>query len=335
MKNKLLHGTAAVSVSLAIVAFISPIMIANMSAYAQENNAPVDTRSAVVDANWSDNVTITIDDEAKTFRFQSDGIPSHGFAEKYLIPNDPNDQPFSDKPASAFTIVDSTDFKAGEVDATITTQPNYVEMVTDTSLGRIGVALSGAQLYNDYENLERTIVAKDDQVIHDHVAFLDDCNGHTLADGTSYHYHGIPLCITAELDKADSHSFMLGVLEDGFPVYGNFGLAGEIVTNADLDECSGHIEPTPEFPEGIYHYHLTDDEAPYMIDCFHGEVDPASLPTGGPPDFSAIAETLGVSVDALTLALGSSRTPDYDAAAQTLGISVEKLRSAIPKRPPQ
>ena len=206
MKNKLLHGTAAVSVSLAIVAFISPIMIANMSAYAQENNAPVDTRSAVVDANWSDNVTITIDDEAKTFRFQSDGIPSHGFAEKYLIPNDPNDQPFSDKPASAFTIVDSTDFKAGEVDATITTQPNYVEMVTDTSLGRIGVALSGAQLYNDYENLERTIVAKDDQVIHDHVAFLDDCNGHTLADGTSYHYHGIPLCITAELDKADSHS---------------------------------------------------------------------------------------------------------------------------------
>lgn len=64
---------------------------------------------------------------------------------------------------------------------------------------------------------------------------------------------------------------MIGVLEDGFPVNGNLGLAGAIVTNEDLDECSGHVEATPEFPEGIYHYHLTADEAPCMIDCYHGE----------------------------------------------------------------
>ncbi len=86
-----------------------------------------------------------MDEEAKTFRFQSDGIPSHGFAEKYLIPNNPNDQPFSGKPASAFTVVNSAEyFKETEVDTTITTLPNYVEEVTATSLGRIDVALNGA-----------------------------------------------------------------------------------------------------------------------------------------------------------------------------------------------
>jgi hypothetical protein len=40
---------------------------------------------------------------------------------------------------------------------------------------------------------------------------------------------------------------MLGVLKDGFPIYGDKGESGVIVTNADLDECSGHTGPTPEF----------------------------------------------------------------------------------------
>jgi hypothetical protein len=46
---------------------------------------------AVAAANWSDNVSITVDKKENTFRFQSNGIPSHGFAEKYLIPNNPNE----------------------------------------------------------------------------------------------------------------------------------------------------------------------------------------------------------------------------------------------------
>jgi len=111
----------------------------------------VDTGLAVAAANWSDNVSITVDKKENTFRFQSNGIPSHGFAEKYLIPNNPNEQPFSDKPASEFTVVSSAAFfKETEIDTTITTLPNYIDKVTSTSLGRIGVALSGAQIFNDY-----------------------------------------------------------------------------------------------------------------------------------------------------------------------------------------
>ncbi|MBB5722032.1 hypothetical protein FHS72_001656 [Loktanella ponticola] len=327
MSNRTLYGTAAVAVLVAAATLSFSALNAQDSA-----SASVNTASAVEAAAWSDNVTITMDTAANTFRFESDGIPSHGFAEKYLIPSDPTNQPFEDKPIEFFDIVNSADyFKESPVDTTITTQPVYTDAVTDTSLGRIGVALSGAQIFNDYENFERSVVALDDQVVHDHVAFLDECNGHTLVDGTEYHYHGIPVCITEGLEQADAHSVMIGVLEDGFPVYGNQGAGGAIVTNADLDECSGHVDVTPEFPEGIYHYHLTADEAPYMIDCYHGEVEVAAMgPQGGAPDFGAVATQLGVTQDALMDALGNAMPPDFAAASEAMGISEDVLRAAMP-----
>ncbi|CAN0466009.1 unnamed protein product, partial [Hapterophycus canaliculatus] len=213
----------------------------------------------------------------------------------------------------------------------------YADEPTDTSLGRIGVALSGAQIFNDYEDMERAVVAQDDQVIHDHVPFLDECNGHTLVDGSDYHYHGIPVCLTVRLDVDGEHSYMLGVLEDGFLVYANLDVNGEEIGSDELDECSGHFGPTPEFPDGIYHYHLTADESPYMIDCYHGEIEQAAMMGGGGgarPDFAAIAQELGVSEQMLLDALGDSMPPDFDAAAEELGISLDALMAVMPA-PPQ
>jgi hypothetical protein len=48
----------------------------------------------------------------------------------------------------------------------------------------------------------------------------------------------------------------------------------------DLDECNGCFGVTPEYPEGIYHYHLTD-EFPYISRLFHGTPD-SSFQKGGP-----------------------------------------------------
>ncbi|QCO54857.1 YHYH protein [Pseudorhodobacter turbinis] len=330
MNNKVLYGTAATCALVAVLALNSASFLTPTSANAQEaGTALTSTASAVAAANWSDNVTITIDEDANTFRFESDGVPSHGFAGQYLIPSDPTDQPFADKPAEFFNVENSANyFTASAIDTTITTLPIYSDEVTDTSLGRIGVALSGAQIFNDYEDMARTVTAIDDQVVHDHVAFLDNCNGHTLVDGTSYHYHGIPVCIAEAAAQPGEHSIMIGVLADGFPVYSNFDVGGIVVTNDDLDECGGQFGPTPEFPNGIYHYHLTADEAPYMIDCYHGEIE---LTSGmGGPDFAAAAETLGVSVSDLMDALGTSNPPDFDAAAEALGISVDDIRTALP-----
>lgn len=309
---------------------------ASQPVVAQDTATIVDTSEAVASANWADNVTITVDEDEDTFNFTSDGIPSHGFADAYLIPIDPSNQPFAGQPIENFDIVAGTDLEASPIDTDITTLPVYADTATDTDLGRIGVAISGANIFNDYENADRSVVAMDDNVIHDHAAFLDECNGHPLADGTNYHYHGIPVCITVDLDVEGEHSYMLGVLEDGFPVYANQDLNGVIIGDDDLDDCSGHFGATPEFPDGIYHYHLTADNAPYMIDCYHGEIEVAENtgPGGGAPDFTDAAAALGISVETLQDALGGDSTPDFEAAAETLGVSVETLMTVMPA-PPQ
>jgi hypothetical protein len=281
-------------IAVAVLGFTAWYLFANNTQTAAQDsvsekstyNSGVSTMEAIKNTAWAAGVTITFDEEANQFRFESNGVPDHGFAEQYLIPNDVAAQPFSDNDISEFTIVDSADyFYESDVDTTITTQPIYTAQVTQTSLGRIGVMVSGAQLFNDYENMERTVVALDDNVTHDHASFVDECNGHTLQEGNDYHYHGIPTCITEVVDVSGEHSTMIGILEDGFPVYGNKDEGGIEITNSELDECSGHFGVTPEFTNSIYHYHLTADEAPYSVDCYHGEIESTQddRPAGGPP----------------------------------------------------
>ena len=55
----------------------------------------------------------------------------------------------------------------------------------------------------------------------------------------------------------------LGLLADGFPVYGPLE-DGMTITNSDLDEYHGHVSATEDFPNGIYHYHVTPNEDPYL-----------------------------------------------------------------------
>ena len=50
--------------------------------------------------------------------------------------------------------------------------------------------------------------------------------------------------------------------------------------SGDLDECNGHTGATPEFPEGIYHYHITA-EFPFLPRMWRGKPD-ESFGKGGP-----------------------------------------------------
>lgn len=255
------------------------------------------TLAGVEVAQWSDNVTITVNDDG-TFRFESDGLPSHELPDQFLVPTTGSFTPpvTEDEVAAVDTDIAVV---ASPVDQTISTNPVYSETTTLTGLGIIGVTISGAQMFNDYEDMERAFVAVDDNFAVDGVAFVDSCNGHPLAllaDGTgagNYHYHGIPYCITDAVDVAGDHSTIIGVLLDGFPLYGDKDVDGSQLLSDDLDECSGHVGVTPEYTEGIYHYHLTEDRSPYSIDCYHGEIEQAAdsgpggqaggPPAGGPP----------------------------------------------------
>jgi hypothetical protein len=125
---------------------------------------------------------------------------------------------------------------------------------SDTPLGPIGVAVNGVAFFNQYAASRSPLDAE--------IISFDRFHGHPQQQGM-YHYHMEPLWLTSK-----STSRLLGVLLDGFPVYGMRDANG--TTPSDLDACNGHTTPTPEFPNGIYHYHVTAD-SPYIAGCFHGQ----------------------------------------------------------------
>lgn len=215
--------------------------------------------AAAQGAAWGDNVTITVG--ADSFTFESDGVPSHGVLDAYALMDGT-----------------TTGVVATDTSYEIPLSPVLADAPTDTGLGTIGIAVSGGVFFNPYEGDGET-VALDSNFEEDGAPFIDPCNGHPLPSGGSYHYHGIPHCITDVVDSEGEHSALIGYLLDGFPVYGPNGEGG--AAPSDLDTCSSHTGVTPEFPEGIRHYHLTDT-APYSITCYVGEVT-VSSDMGGPP----------------------------------------------------
>ncbi|MCO4771376.1 MAG: YHYH protein [Deltaproteobacteria bacterium] len=217
-----------------------------------------DYGETIAAALWADDMTVTLDGD--TLTLADDGVPDHAVLEAYGLMD-----------GSTVGVL------AYDYSMEIPMNPVMADEPTDTSLGTIGVAISGGVYFNPYEG-DGTTVAVDNNFDVDGIPFLDTCNAHPLPSGTDFHYHGVPYCITDEVDAAGEHSVIIGVLLDGFAVYGPQDVDGEAPT--DLDECSGHEGPTPEFPDGVYHYHLTET-APYSIDCYAGEVDVADM--GGPP----------------------------------------------------
>jgi hypothetical protein len=107
--------------------------------------------------------------------------------------------------------------------------------------------------------------------------FLDQCDSHS--NGNTWHAHGNPNCVTAQVDSATGPSHLIGIALDGFPIYGGRDIDGNIVSVAQLDACNGIASPTPEFPSGAYHYVLpigvTTKYA--SINCFSGTVSTATM----------------------------------------------------------
>jgi hypothetical protein len=118
-----------------------------------------------------------------------------------------------------------------------------------TPMGPIGLSLNGVPFYNQY--------AAGYQPLTNEINTLDQYNGHPQQMG-GYHYHIEPTWLTAKYGK----HVLLGFLLDGFPVYGPLE-NNNTITNASLDDCHGHSHATTDYPDGIYHYHITAD-APYI-----------------------------------------------------------------------
>lgn len=238
--------------------------------------ASVSLNEGYARATWSSGVTVTFGD--CTMRFQSNGLPNHARPAEYAVPNAGVRVPSA---TTAHAAADPT--TAQTYDVTIPTCPTVRTTTTSTSLGNVGYMISGASLFNPYEGDGATVALASNFSVDDGAGgqafFVDSCNGHPTPGG-QYHYHGLPPCVTAQVDTTDGPSHLIGIAVDGFPIYGDRDLGGTQLTASDLDECNGITSPTPEFPDGVYHYVLLDTpSASSSLRCYRGEV--ASTGTGG------------------------------------------------------
>ena len=123
----------------------------------------------------------------------------------------------------------------------VSTDPQRASSSTATGLGAIGIAVSGAVIYNDEEG--------PNVPLDNAVGSLDYTAAHTGPQ--SYHYHLEPKAWSDDDDK------LIGIMADGFFLYGRREHDGTYPTN--LDESGGHFGPTPHNPEGEYHYHIQNE----------------------------------------------------------------------------
>jgi hypothetical protein len=135
----------------------------------------------------------------------------------------------------------------------ISLAPAAAATTSDTPLGPIGISVNGVVFFNQYAAMRQPLTSE--------IVSFDRYNGHPNPNN-QYHYHFEPLAITSS-----SRSRLIGVLLDGFPVYGPIDSDGSTPTN--LDGCNGHTSVTADFSAGIYHYHTTSG-VPYISGCFKG-----------------------------------------------------------------
>ena len=133
---------------------------------------------------------------------------------------------------------------------TITLNPAEATNHQATGLGPIGISRNGVVFFNQY-------AGPNNQPLTNEINSFDQWLGHPQNTGV-YHYHIEPTYLTQQFGE----DAFLGLLADGFPVYGPME-DGETLSSSDLDEYHGHTHETEDFPDGIYHYHITADD-PYL-----------------------------------------------------------------------
>jgi YHYH protein len=179
----------------------------------------------------------------------SDGIPKSKSV--YYALTHPLYELFSGKTFGGYTFKKNpnTIAEGGVFTMKIPLNPKVATTHQKTSLGAIGMAVDGVPFFNQYAGPNKPLT--------DEMQSFDQNDGHPERSG-HYHYHVEPLAIT----KEKGTDALMGFLLDGFPVYGTYE-NGKKITNADLDNYHGHSHVTPDYPNGIYHYHITD-EVPYL-----------------------------------------------------------------------
>ena len=305
-----------------------------------QNITQVDDLSTTVVETHECSVSITMNETHITI--VTNGLPDHDF-ESTLACTQANDCTRAQNYEWTIPRSPANDTTGGH-DSTNCPEANG-DFECAAALGEVAIAINGVPFYGPEDG------PGGDAVASQHGAYEEDrqpielgvCHAHNGQGGT-FHYHADANCLhwhpgdgetmldydistpaaVAQNTANGSHSAVIGVSMDGYPIYGLWGYddqmnivemkssyklkEGETGYNGiddyvyvqglgHLDVCNGHFGPTPEFPDGIYHYHSTmvngegDMGFPYFLLCYHGET---FLDEGGNgADCSGFGETWG------------------------------------------
>ena len=178
------------------------------------------------------NVSVSLANDRVTI--ESNGMPNH--TSPYWSPG----HPLHLEPTGRLTPGYIDEFN-GSYSLTVSANPELAPSPRATGLGPIGIAVSGANIYNDSEGPGRPL----DQAI----GSLDYTGAHTGPQ--SYHYHLEPVAWSEDDEE------LIGIMADGFFLYGRREPDGSHPD--DLDASGGHFGPTPHNSDGEYHYHIRNE----------------------------------------------------------------------------
>lgn len=182
----------------------------------------------------ADNVTVVL--SGSSVLVESNGRPNH--TSPYWSPTHPL---YVDPTVAERLTPGFIDDFTGSVALTVPASPERASASTATGLGPIGIAVSGAMIYNDQEG--------PNVPLDDAVGSLDYTGAHR-GPGL-YHYHLEPKAWSDDDDE------LIGIISDGFFLYGRRDADG--THPDDLDASGGHTGPTPYNADGEYHYHILDE----------------------------------------------------------------------------
>lgn len=237
MKRKPLY------VGAALAAIIGMIACSNATEPEQNDDNTTATEIPAVFKTFTSNVKVSLDGDYVVL--QTDDVPDH--PSPYFGTSDSRYEGYNG--SNPNFQINPNRIVTHNITLRIPVNPKVASTHQSTSLGPFGIALNGVVLFNQF--------AAGNQPLTGEINSFDQYNGHPQQAG-QYHYHVEPLYLTAKNGKAA----LLGFLLDGFPVYGPMENGATVVSSA-LDQYHGHEHATAEYPNGIYHYHLTDD-APYI-----------------------------------------------------------------------
>jgi hypothetical protein len=129
----------------------------------------------------------------------------------------------------------------GSASLIVSQNPSLESTTSNTSLGAIGIAVSGAAIFNDQEG---------NGALDEAAVTLDYTGAHIGPQ--EYHYHLEPRA------WSDDDDHLIGVISDGFFIYGRkCNATGTYPT--DLDTSGGHTSTTQHNDIAEYHYHIINE----------------------------------------------------------------------------